>query len=130
MKASDFEPHSRGDGKRFHVREIRSCTECGREFQVYGLGLNHVAMCKTSEAANMIADALEFQASHDATHEAGVSIKTIKEKRKEILRNAGVEDRPGIVVCLKCKRPVVADMHGQLHCDCYSEVDHDAHANP
>ena len=56
MKFSNFERHERGDGKRFHVRMF-----C-QEWQVYGVGLQHICMCMTMEMADMIADALEAQA--------------------------------------------------------------------
>ena len=56
MKPSDFPRFERGDGKRFHVRIF-----C-QEWQVYGQGLIHVAMCMTEGMANMVADALEAAA--------------------------------------------------------------------
>ena len=45
--------HTRGDGRRFHVRIF------GKEWQVYGVGVEHIAMCATVENADMVANALE-----------------------------------------------------------------------
>jgi hypothetical protein len=44
------------DGKRFQVRRL------GSEYQVYGHGLEHVAICVTAELAEMVADSLELAA--------------------------------------------------------------------
>jgi hypothetical protein len=58
MKPSDFPRFERGDNKRFHVRQW------GKEWQVYGTALIHVAMCDSGAMANMVADALEAAAEH------------------------------------------------------------------
>lgn len=57
MIPTDFQPHERGDGRRFHVRIF------GDEWQVYGLGVEHIAICLRRECADMVADALEFHAA-------------------------------------------------------------------
>lgn len=62
MKASDFEPHTRGDGRRFHVRAFN------HHWQVYGLGLQHVCLCETADAAEMIAEALEVKADFEEAY--------------------------------------------------------------
>jgi len=56
---SDYERHSRGDGKRFHVRVLS-----GR-WQVYAMGVEHICECDNSDKADMIAEALEAQADLD-----------------------------------------------------------------
>lgn len=56
MKPSDFERHTRGDGKRFHARTING------KFQVYGFSLVHVCECVDKAAAQMVCDALEAAA--------------------------------------------------------------------
>jgi len=53
---SDYERHSRGDGKRFHVRVL----SYRGSWQVYGMGIEHICECTDSDKADMIADALEF----------------------------------------------------------------------
>ena len=50
---SDYSPRSMGDGRRFHVRILNN------GWQVYGEGLEHVCDCLSSDAAAMIAVALE-----------------------------------------------------------------------
>lgn len=44
------------DGIRFQVRKL------GNEYQVYAHAVEHVAMCVTSELAEMVADSLELAA--------------------------------------------------------------------
>lgn len=50
----DFERHRMGDGRRFHVG-----THNGQRWQVYGVGLNHIAECPSQDLADMVAGALE-----------------------------------------------------------------------
>ena len=45
------------DGRRFQVRVL------GKEWQVYGHGMEHIASCSRPECADMVADALEFHAA-------------------------------------------------------------------
>lgn len=49
------------DGKRFHVRCLNG------EMQVFGVALEHVAMCPDLPRANMVAAALELAAEAVAT---------------------------------------------------------------
>ncbi len=56
-KPSDYKPHARGDGLRFHTRIFND------GFQVYGLGLDHIADCPDAARATMVADALEAAAN-------------------------------------------------------------------
>lgn len=48
---SEYKPHR--DGLRFHVRCLNG------EMQVFGVELEHVAMCPDLPRANMVANALE-----------------------------------------------------------------------
>ncbi len=50
----DYPPHHMGDERRFHVR-----TYNGGLWQVYGVGLEHIAECPSQGLADMVADALE-----------------------------------------------------------------------
>lgn len=64
MKPSDFERHTRGDGKRFHARTING------KFQVYGFSLVHVCECVDKAAAQMVCDALEAAADGEKAEQA------------------------------------------------------------
>ncbi len=61
LRPVDFERHVRGDGKRFHVRKRRNKPlPSPPSYQVFGVGLETIADCPTSEKARMVAQALEI----------------------------------------------------------------------
>lgn len=60
---ADFDRH-KATGLRFHVRTLNG------QWQVYGVGLEHVCMCLTLEHANEIAAAIEEAAQRQEVSDA------------------------------------------------------------